>query len=130
MVLSTYYELLKDYISFKTLHDTSTFASEAEKTVKWLANLFSKYRFEVQEYSVDDIPVLTAKFVQNKNLPTCLIYTNYDLQSQEITADWKNNPFNLYLGKDEIIGRGVAENKGPFIIYLSTVLYLIANDKL
>ncbi|MDR0859729.1 MAG: hypothetical protein LBO09_01770 [Candidatus Peribacteria bacterium] len=130
MVLSTYYELLKDYISFKTLHDTSTFVSEAEKMVKWLANLFVKYHFEVHEYSVDDIPLLVAKFVQNKNLPTCLIYTNYDLQLQEVTTDWKNNPFNLYLGKEEIIGRGVAENKGPFIIYLSTILSLIANEKL
>ncbi|MDR3168298.1 MAG: hypothetical protein LBU27_00610 [Candidatus Peribacteria bacterium] len=97
MELSTYYELLKDYISFKTLQDTSTFAAEAEKTVKWLAALFLKQQFEVREYSVDDTPILMARYLQNKNLPTCLIYTNYDLPLQEITTERKNNPFHLYL---------------------------------
>lgn len=130
MVLATYYELLKDYIGFKTIHDTSTFTSEAEKTVRWLANLFVKHHFEVHEYSVDDTPVLVAKFNQNKNLPTGLIYTNYDLELQEISSERKNNPFNLYLGKDEIIGRGVAENKGQFIVYLTAILELIAHEKL
>jgi hypothetical protein len=70
MELSTYYELLRDYISFKTLHTTSSFTNEAEKTLKRLANLFTKYHFEVNEYNVDDIPILIAKIIQNKNLPT------------------------------------------------------------
>jgi acetylornithine deacetylase/succinyl-diaminopimelate desuccinylase-like protein len=130
MVLATYYELLKDYISFKTIHDTTTFATEAEKAVKRIANLLTKNHFEVKEYNVDDTPILIAKFVQNKNLPTALIYTNYDLQLQEISSDWKNNPFNLYLGKEEIIGRGVAESKGQFVIYLATILNLLQNDQL
>ncbi|MDR0607470.1 MAG: hypothetical protein LBG52_03805 [Candidatus Peribacteria bacterium] len=97
MELSTYYELLRDYISFKTIHNTLTFASEAEKTVKWFAGIFAKYQFETREYSVDDTPILVAKYLRNKNLPTGLIYTHYDLSLQEITTEWKNNPFNLYL---------------------------------
>jgi pyruvate-formate lyase-activating enzyme len=97
MVLATYYELLKDYISFKTIHDTNGFATEAEKTVKRLANLLAKQNFEIKEYSINDTPLLVAKCVQNKNLPTALIYTNYDLELQDISAEWKNNPFNLYL---------------------------------
>ncbi|MDR2190980.1 MAG: hypothetical protein LBP53_07640 [Candidatus Peribacteria bacterium] len=96
-MLATYYELLKEYISFKTVHDTTTFSSEAEKTIKRLAKLFVKHQFEVQEYHIDDIPLLVATFHQNKNLPTGLIYTNYDLALQEISAEWKNPPFNLYL---------------------------------
>ena len=97
MVLTTYYELLKEYTSFKTIHDTSTFASEAEKTIRWLTHFFVQHRFQVQEYSIDDTPILVAQFHQNKNLPTGLIYTHYDLELQEISSEWKNHPFNLYL---------------------------------
>jgi hypothetical protein len=97
MLLATYYELLKEYISFKTIHDTATFTSEAENALQRLADLFVKHKFEVHTYSVDDTPLLIASFNQNKNLPTGLIYTNYDLNSQEISSEWKNNPFNLYL---------------------------------
>jgi acetylornithine deacetylase/succinyl-diaminopimelate desuccinylase-like protein len=97
MVLATYYELLKEYISFKTIHDTNQFTTEAEKTIKRLATLLAKQNFEIKEYSIHDTPILVAKYVQNKNLPTVLIYTNYDLELQEISAERKNNPFNLYL---------------------------------
>ncbi|MDR0369225.1 MAG: hypothetical protein LBH96_01470 [Candidatus Peribacteria bacterium] len=130
MVLASYYELLKEYISFKTIQDTTQFASEAEKTIKWLSQLLRKHNFEIQEQDIDNTPILIAKYIQNKNLPTGLIYTNYDLELQEISPEWKNNPFNLYLGKEEIIGRGVAENKGQFIIYLTSILNLIEQDKL
>jgi glutamate racemase len=111
MVLATYYELLKEYIGFKTIQDTTQFASEAEKTIKRLSQLLKKHNFELQEQSIENTPTLIAKYIQNKNLPTGLIYTNYDLELLEISPERKNNPFNLYLGKDEIIGRGVAENK-------------------
>jgi len=130
MPLATYYELLRDVVSFKTLHNTSSFISEADKMISWFATLFTKYHFEVQTYVVDDIPLLVARYVQNKNLPTGLIYTHYDLQVQEISSEWKNNPFNLYLGKEEIIGRGVAENKGQFMMYVTSILDLIEQGKL
>lgn len=130
MVLASYYELLKEYIGFKTIQDTTQFTSEAEKTIKWLSQLLRKYNFEIQEQNIDNTPILTAKYIQNKNLPTGLIYTNYDLELLEISQERKNNPFNLYLGKDEIIGRGVAENKGQFIIYLSSIFKLIEEEKL
>ena len=97
MVLATYYELLKEYLSFKTVHDTSTFSSEAEKTIKRMASVFMKYKFEVHEHTVNDVPILIARFDQNKNLPTGLVYTNYDLDLQEISSERKNNPFSLYL---------------------------------
>ena len=130
MVLSRYYELLKEYIAFNTIQDSKSFSKEAELTMKWLNNLLKKQNFDIQEYSVDDCPILIAKQIQNQNLPTCLIYTNYDLELQEISPEWKNNPFHLYLGKDEVIGRGVAENKGQFIIYLASILELIEQNKL
>ncbi|MDR0649835.1 MAG: hypothetical protein LBG59_00025 [Candidatus Peribacteria bacterium] len=130
MVLATYYELLKEYVSFKTVHDTTTFSFEAEKTIKWLSDLFMKHQFEVKEYSTYDIPLLLATHIQNKNLPTALIYTYYDLPLIDISPNWKNNPYNLYLGKEEIIGRGVAENKGQFMLYLTTMFHLLQHNQL
>lgn len=111
MNFTAYYEFLKEYVSFQTLQDSVNFQAEAEKTIKRLGKVFLKNGFETQEYLVNDIPLLVSKFVHNKNLPTGLIYTHYDMLMPEISSEWKNNPFNLYLGKEEIIGKGVAENK-------------------
>jgi len=97
MVLAKYYELLKEYISFRTIHDTNQFSSEAEKSMQRLKQLLTSAGFEVKEYYQDDIPVLIAKYILNKNLPTALIYTNYDSECFEISSEWKNNPFHLYL---------------------------------
>ena len=130
MNFTAYYEFLKEYVSFQTLQDSVNFQAEAEKTIKRLGKVFLKNGFETQEYLINDIPLLVSKFVHNKNLPTGLIYTHYDMLMPEISSEWKNNPFNLYLGKEEIIGKGVAENKWPFCIYLTTILELIKEDKL
>ncbi len=130
MNFTLYYEFLKEYISFQTLQNSVNFNAEAEKTIKWLEKIFLKNGFKTQEYLVNDIPLLVSKYVYNKNLPTGLIYTHYDMLMPEISSDWKNNPFSLYLGKEDIIGKWVAENKGPFCVYLTTILDLIKEDKL
>ncbi|GHW02924.1 hypothetical protein AGMMS50249_7100 [candidate division SR1 bacterium] len=130
MPLATYYELLKDYIEFQTIQDTTIFAIEAEKTINRFSKILKKSGFEVQNHAIQSIPTLVAKYIHNKNLPTVIIYTYYDLIMSEVSNDWKNNPFNLYLGKDEIIGKGVAENKGQFLACLTSISHLIDEGKL
>ena len=38
----------------------------------------------------------------SNNLPTCLLYGHYDVQSADKNDGWKNDPFSLFIGKDKI----------------------------
>lgn len=121
-MFAEYYELLKSYISFKTVFGSKDFWLEAKKTVEWLWKLFQKNQIP---FSLDllesDSPVILALLQHDPSLPTVLVYSHYDLSAEWMDQKWKEDPFHLFLGKEDLIAKGVAEEKWCFMFFLKEI---------
>lgn len=129
-MLAQYYNLLKDIISYKTVSVQNGSFPEMQAMVQYFSKLFQEHDCEVEVVSGYGNPIVLASYLHNPKLPTCLIYGHYDVQGADKKDGRKHDPFSLYLGKEKIYGRGVADNKWQFLIHLLTIFDLIKKKNL
>lgn len=79
-----YKNLLKEYVSFKSISTDEIYKEEMNKTVSWLSQTLKKYKFEVKvwEGKISN-PVVFAEYTISKDAETILIYGHYDVQPAE-----------------------------------------------
>jgi len=128
--MKKYTELLKEIIQIKSVSTDPKFKGEIDKAVEWLKNLFDKNKFKTEIFKGYDNPVVFANYVKDKKLPTCLIYGHYDVQPADIKDGWDNDPFRLTEKDGKLYARGVADNKGQFLVHLYSIIDLIKSRKL
>lgn len=67
-------------------------------------------------------PVVLARYGNDKNKRTILVYGHYDVQPAEKSDGWDTEPFNLTVDdKDRMKGRGSTDDKGPVLGWLNVI---------
>ncbi len=143
-----YKQLLKKFVSFKTVSTDPQFRTDINGCVGWLVDLFRDHGFMVEtwspfagssastEVSADKSegqerpnPVVFASFGVGAD-ETILVYGHYDVQPASVEDGWKGDPFSLREDAGRYFGRGVLDNKGQILIHIFAVLQLIREKKL
>ncbi len=125
-----YKDLLKEFISFKSVSTDSHFQPEISKLVSWLQNLFQTHGFNVEAVTGYENPIIVAHYEKDPKLDTCLIYGHYDVQPASIEEGWFEDPFTLFEKDDRYYGRGVVDNKGQVLVHIYNILKLIEENNL
>ena len=67
-------------------------------------------------------PVVIARYGNDKNKRTILVYGHYDVQPALKTDGWATEPFELTIDdKDRMFGRGSTDDKGPVLGWLNVI---------
>jgi Cys-Gly metallodipeptidase DUG1 len=67
-------------------------------------------------------PVVLARYGEDKNKRTILVYGHYDVQPAEKGDGWGTEPFELTVdNKDRMYGRGSTDDKGPVLGWLNAI---------
>ena len=67
-------------------------------------------------------PVVLARYGNDKNKRTILVYGHYDVQPAEKSDGWATEPFTLSVGEDgRMFGRGSTDDKGPVLGWLNAI---------
>ena len=67
-------------------------------------------------------PVLVARYGNDKNKRTVLVYGHYDVQPAEKSDGWNSEPFELTIDeKDRMFGRGSTDDKGPVLGWINAI---------
>lgn len=128
---NTYFSLLKEFLSFKSISTDPAYLPEIKKTADWLQNLFTSNGFFVEIWEGKHTnPVVFASYVQDPSLKTVLVYGHYDVQPAQKTDGWFNDPFEVLEKDNRLYARGAVDNKGQVLIHIATVLDLIKNGSL
>jgi acetylornithine deacetylase/succinyl-diaminopimelate desuccinylase-like protein len=131
MNISTYKELLKEFVSYKSISTDPEYKQEINKTVNWLQELFKKHTFEIHIFEGKTTnPVVLAYYNVSDDAQTVLVYGHYDVQPASIEEGWDNDPFTVQEKDNKLIARGIVDNKGQIMIHIATVLDLIKQNKL
>ena len=130
LMLASYYQILKELIAIPSVSVDAHHMDDNEKIALYLNALLHDNGFISEIVHGYGNPLVLGKFSVNPSLPTMLLYGHYDVQTARIDEWWEHDPFSLYIGKDKIYGRGVADNKGQFLIHLLTIFDLIQSKKM
>lgn len=131
MSFENYKKLLSEYVALKSISTDKAFVPEIQKTVSKLSDLFKNNGFMVDILKgPNSNPVVLASHTVSKDLETVLVYGHYDVQPAAKEDGWSSDPFTLSEKNGRLIGRGVVDNKGQFLIHVYTVLELIKQNKL
>lgn len=67
-------------------------------------------------------PVVIARYGNDKNKRTILVYGHYDVQPALLEDGWATKPFDLTIDdKDRMYGRGSTDDKGPVLGWLNAI---------
>lgn len=67
-------------------------------------------------------PVVLARYGNDKNKRTILVYGHYDVQPATVEDGWATEPFNLTVDqKGRMYGRGSTDDKGPVMGWLNVI---------
>ncbi|KKY21596.1 hypothetical protein UCRPC4_g03547 [Phaeomoniella chlamydospora] len=72
--------------------------------------------------NLDLPPVVIARYGNDKNKRTILVYGHYDVQPALKSDGWATEPFELSIDeKDRMFGRGSTDDKGPVLGWLNVI---------
>jgi acetylornithine deacetylase/succinyl-diaminopimelate desuccinylase-like protein len=128
--LTTYKELLTTVVAQQSISTDPQFAPEVAATAEMLSAWLTNLGFTSEQITGYGNPLVLARYTVAPELPTCLIYGHYDVQPAAQTDGWDQNPFTLTEADGRYVGRGAVDNKGQFLIHLSSVANLIAEQRL
>lgn len=130
LMLASYYQILKEIIAMQSVSFDAEHMNDIEKITIYLNTMLQDNGFASEIIHGYGNPLVLGKFSVDKSLPTMLLYGHYDVQTANTNEWWKNDPFSLYITKDKIYGRWVADNKWQFLIHLLTIFDLLQSKKL
>lgn len=144
-----YIELLKEFVSFKTVSTDPSFKKDITAAVKWLTKLFKSKGFSVSFLQGKKTnPVVVAKYecknevislngekraqknIKKEPIKTVFVYGHYDVQPAEKSDGWKTDPFTLVKKGNSYIARGVVDNKGQILAHMVGVFDAIEKQAL
>ncbi len=129
-MLVSYYQILKELVAMQTVSLDAEHKNDIEKIAIYLNAMLQDNGFSSEIIHGYGNPLVFGKFSVDVSLPTMLVYGHYDVHFADMQQWRKNDPFSLYIGKDKIYGRGVADDKWQFLIHLLTIFDLIHTKKL
>ncbi len=128
--MSSYFDLLKEFIAFKSISTDADFVAETMVCAEWLITQLRKQGFTTQRIDGFANPIVYGHYEVDASLPTYLVYGHYDVQPAALEDGWKSDPFTLFQDSERIYGRGVVDNKWQHLIHLATIFDLIQRKEL
>lgn len=125
-----YKQLLKEFISFKTVSSDPSCKEDIKKAAEWLAKLLTRYRMKAQLIEGYGNPFVIGEYNGGSEAETALVYGHYDEQPAEKGEGWDTNPFELEEKDGKLFARGVMDDKGQLLMHIVTIGNLIREGKL
>jgi len=107
-------ELLKKLIAVPTCYNKN---HDMKPIIAQLTEELEKRGYRVKTFPTSGAPVVVAEMNRGKK-KTLMFYNHYDVQPEEPLEEWKSPPYTLTIRNERLYGRGVKDNKGPFVANL------------
>lgn len=125
-----YQKSLQELVALQSISTDPTFAQGIEDTVQWLVSYFEKNGFSVERVDGYGNPIVVARYTVAPEKETYFVYGHYDVQPASQEDGWESDPFSLTERDGKLYGRGVVDNKGQFMVHLTSIVALIEEGKL
>lgn len=118
---------LSALVAFNSPHSVPEHAETHDAACAWTAAALEAMGFEVTRHpTIDDADTIVADRVVDKDAPTVLLYSHYDVVPAGDPSAWTSDPFTLTERDGRWYGRGAADCKGNIAMHLEALRLLDA----
>ncbi|KAK4173243.1 hypothetical protein QBC36DRAFT_336237 [Triangularia setosa] len=123
-------ERLRQAVAIPSISSEAARRPDVVRMGYWLADELNKLGAQAElrplgkQHGTDlDLPpVVLARYGNDKNKRTILVYGHYDVQPAEKEDGWETEPFELTVKEDgRMLGRGSTDDKGPVLGWLNAI---------
>jgi Cys-Gly metallodipeptidase DUG1 len=124
-------ERLREAVAIPSVSAEDERRPELVRMGQWLGDELKKLGAEVElrplgkqphREHLDLPPVVIARYGNDKNKRTILVYGHYDVQPALLEDGWATEPFELSIDdKGRMYGRGSTDDKGPVLGWLNVI---------
>jgi acetylornithine deacetylase/succinyl-diaminopimelate desuccinylase-like protein len=121
-------EIIKELVRHPSVSSDPDFAEGMQGTRDVLTKLFEDMALEVEVVKTSLHPVILAKRKGPESWPHVIIYGHYDVQPPDPLDLWESPAFEPTMKGTRLYGRGVADNKGPLMVHVTSVYRLLQEN--
>lgn len=123
-------DFISKLVSFKSVSADSNYASEVRKCAEYLTDALQGFGFSAKMHDTKLHPIIFAERKCKCESPKIriLCYGHYDVQPIDPIEKWNTPPFEATVVNGKLMGRGTADNKGPFSCLLGGLLAFLEKN--
>lgn len=95
----------------------------------FLIDLLGSLNFKTKIIKGRKHDLVFAQRIENKSLPTILVYGHYDVQPADPLGEWKTKPFEPSIKNGRLYARGATDNKGQLMVHVMAIKKLLDKNK-
>lgn len=108
---------LKELIAIPSISAKSEHKEDMYRCAEWWKSHLSELGVEqLKVYETAGNPIVYGEYLVDKNSPTLLVYSHYDVMPAEPLELWKTPPFELSFRDGYMFARGADDDKGQAMI--------------
>ena len=117
-------DFISKLVSFKSVSADSNYAGDVRKCAEFLTESLQNFGFSAKMHDTKLHPIIFAERPSKTGSAKIriLCYGHYDVQPVDPIEKWNTPPFEPTLVNGKLMGRGTADNKGPFSCLLGGLL--------
>ncbi|HSH09991.1 MAG TPA: M20/M25/M40 family metallo-hydrolase, partial [Oceanipulchritudo sp.] len=121
-------EVIKELVSHPSVSTDPLYAEGMEGTRQVLTKVLASMGLEVEVVPTERHPVIIARRIGPESWPHVIIYGHYDVQPPDPLDLWESPAFEPTLRGTRLYGRGVADNKGPMMVHITSAARLLEEN--
>lgn len=121
-------QALLEYASYASVSTDPNYQIGMEKARKFVIDQLTSIGFDIEVIETPLHPLILASRIKNPDWPHIMFYAHYDVQPADPFELWKSKPFEPELRDRYFFGRGVTDNKGPFIVQLTALAQVLEKN--
>ncbi len=119
---------LKEYIRCESVSADPAFAPGMQRCREFVAATLREIGLKVELVATEKEPIVLARRDGPAAWPHVIIYGHYDVQPPDPLQLWTTKPFEPEIRGERMYGRGSADNKGPFLVHVTALARLLAEN--
>lgn len=125
----TYKAQLVDLLKIPSISTDSAYAKDVRRAGEWVVADMQRIGLSAELIETERHPLVYGEWLSaGDDKPTVLFYGHYDVQPASTEDGWDSHPFDPVEKDGFLYARGVADDKGQFLIHLKAVESILKSE--
>jgi len=120
--------ILNKFLQFPSISTQPEHKGDMLACAEWLKGCCEDWGLDAEVYPTEGHPVVVARYGNDLDKKTVLIYGHYDVQPPEPLEEWETPPFEPSEREGRIYARGSSDNKGQILAHLLGVAQALKEE--
>jgi acetylornithine deacetylase/succinyl-diaminopimelate desuccinylase-like protein len=116
-----------DLVAFPSMRMDPKHHPDVQKAAEFLKAKLDAIGMQNVKVHLPDYPFVTAEWMGAPGQPTAIFYGHFDVQPA-VASQWKTDPFKAVIKDGKMYGRGVTDDKGPNVAFISVLEAMMKLD--